>query len=38
MMGKIVNDFGSHQVSIEVKIIIGVGYWLWVARAGTIVG
>ena len=38
MMGKIVNDFGSHQVSIEVKIIIGVGYWLWVRRAGTIVG
>ena len=38
MMGKIVNDFCSHQVSIEVKIIIGVGYWLWVRRAGTIVG
>ena len=38
MMGKIVNDFCSHQVSIEVKIIIGVGYWKWVARAGTIVG
>ena len=38
MMGKIVNDFGSHQVSIEVKIIIGVGYWMWVKRAGTIMG
>ena len=38
MMGKIVNVFGSHQVSIEVKIIIGVGYWMWVKRAGTIMG